>query len=157
MLPDARFVTRWIGSALAVLTVVALVTGSASAAPAPGQSVDTAIPISVSASPTWVWGTLGGNTGGSYAYYVFDNAYANQPLAVTIHLNSKDADVANAVGLVLWDGWGARVADVNALSDNPGTNSRIIPAGAQGPVIIQLYNYSPLTVDYAVSLTLATK
>jgi hypothetical protein len=149
---SSRFlsVKRWLVGVAAAVALVGAIGGTALAAPGDGKTADTAMPVAVSATAAPVSGELAGNSGGVFEYYAYSYPGQNALQTLTISINSGDFDVANAVGISLWDSMGNEIGNLNALGAQPGTNSLTFSTETEGQMLVQVWSYSDTPVSYTV-------
>ncbi len=101
-------------------------------------------------------GTLAGNTGGSFAPFQIANP-TTATLTLTLSLGRLNGPEAHQIGINVYQN-GARLGTVTAQSTGLGDNTTnstptltVTPSASGGPVLIQVFNYSPNVISYVLS------
>lgn len=122
---------------LSVPATLAMAQGSGGAAkPAPSNA-----PATLQA---FQQGTLAGNTGGTFNYYQIKSP-GPTPLSMSLTYSPFIASQAPGVGFSAYQA-GNQVGNVTA--SGPRTAGVVSPDPKAGPVVIQVFNYSPTTISY---------
>ena len=105
-------------------------------------------------------GTLVGNTGGAFAYYQLSRP-TGSPLTLTLAFGPFDGTTARAIGFNVYQN-GARLGGAAGRSTGLGDSvndsaptATVTPSASGGPVLVQLFNYSPSAVNYTLSSSAA--
>jgi len=137
---------RGIARVIAVLAALACLAVPATLALAQGAA-GTAKPAA-SASPAALQalqqGTLAGNTGGTFDYYQIKSP-GPLPLSMSLTYSPFIASQAPGIGFSAYQA-GNKVGNVTA--SGPRTVGVVAPDPKAGPVVIQVFNYSPTTIAY---------
>lgn len=131
---------------VAVLAAIVCLAGSATLAMAQGTggAPKPAAPAPPAALQAYQQGTLAGNTGGTFDYYQIKSP-GPTPLSMSLTYTPFIASQAPGVGFSAYQA-GNQVGNVTA--SGPRTVGVVAPDPKAGPVIIQVFNYSPSTISY---------
>lgn len=137
---------RRIARVVAALAALACLAFPASLAMAQGSG-STPKPAASTAPPAlqaFQQGTLAGNTGGTFDYYEIKSP-GPAPLSMSLTYSPFIASQAPGVGFNAYQA-GHQVGNVTA--SGPHTVGVVTPDPNAGPVIVQVFNYSPTTISY---------
>jgi plastocyanin len=130
-----------------------------------GQALTAANPASFDGAASFggaAGGTLPGNSGGSFAYFT-TSTLGSAPVTLTLNYGPYAAGSAHSVGVNVYQG-GQLLAtthgEATGLGDAVSSNVPAVtftPLAGGGPVLLQVFNYSPATVTYTLRQVLSSQ
>lgn len=97
-------------------------------------------------------GTLAGNPGGAYDYFMIPSYSGGSTQSVTLTFSPTSWYAANGVYVVFYQN-GSQIGSAHGTdASTPGTLTASYASGTSGPVLVQIGNYTPdTTISYTIS------
>lgn len=121
----------------------------------PGDASAASAPVALSGPAT---GTLAGSSGGAFAYYTVDSP-GGSASTLTLSYGPFDGGQAHAIGLAVYQNGqklGSATGHATGLGDPVNSSAAsvaVTPSASGGRLLIQVFNYGPATIGYALNRT----
>jgi N-acetylmuramoyl-L-alanine amidase len=146
-MPERPFISRTVPVVLAVVMLALWLAPVAAAAPPNGT------PDAPSRLRDRATGTIVGQSGGAFAYYVVSLQAGGAPARVEMTFSSADGSAVRAAGAKVYGTTSGKEYASLAPTRNGETVAAEFAPGENGDYLIQAFNYAPVAVDFALAVS----